>query len=569
VPGPPASDNGTSNATFCATLVDEWVRLGLTDAVVCPGSRSTPMAIALVTDGRVAVHVHHDERSGSFMAVGLGRATRRPAIVLTTSGTAAAELHAAVVEADLDHVPLLVLTADRPPRLRGVGAPQTIDQVHLFDGVVRRFIDTELPTDHNRDAWRGVARAAFADSMGQDPGPVHCNLPFDEPLLGEPGALPERVAHVVVEPSGQPTPPVGIHFTERGVIIAGPDIDDPDAVLALAESVGWPVVADPRSGCRVDHPNVIAHADALMREPGPHLDADAILRFGSLPASKVVNQWIGDLDVVHTHIEPTGAINDPQRVVTRSVPMSAGLFCRRFSASIAAAVTDGTWCERWRDADDAADRAIATELADSSVATEPGIARAVVAAVPDGGALVVSSSMPVRDVEWYSARRGGLTVHSNRGANGIDGVVSTAVGVSLSGAPTALLIGDIAFLHDINGLIGLDRRGVDLCIVVVDNDGGGIFSFLPPADVLAHDRFEQLFGTPHGVDLAMLVHAHGIPVLEAADDAAVGLAVAASLMTGGVHVVMARTERSKNVAVHDRINSQALEAARASGWSRA
>jgi 2-succinyl-5-enolpyruvyl-6-hydroxy-3-cyclohexene-1-carboxylate synthase len=398
---------------------------------------------------------------------------------------------------------------------------------------------------------------------------VHINLPFDEPLLGEPGALPERLAHVVVEPTGQPTPPVGIHFTPRAVIIAGPDVDDPDAVLALAESVGWPVVADPRSGCRVNHPNVIAHADALMREPGPHLESDAILRFGSLPASKVVNQWIGDLDVVHTHIEPTGAINDPQGVVTQLVPMSAGRFCRQLDAEIGATATDGAWCARWRAADDAAERAIAMELSDATVATEPGIARAVVAAVPDGGALVVSSSMPVRDVEWYSAPRGGLKVHSNRGANGIDGVVSTAVGVAVAGAPTALLIGDVAFLHDVNGLIGLDRRGVDLCIVIVDNDGGGIFSFLPPADALAHDRFEQLFGTPHGVDLAMVAHAHGIPVLEAADDAAVGLAVTASLAAGGVHVVLARTDRLANVAVHDRLDQRALEAARAAGWSTA
>ena len=177
--------------------------------------------------------------------------------------------------------------------------------------------------------------------------------------------------------------------------------------------------------------------------------------------------------------------------------------------------------------------------------------------------------MPIRDVEWFSSRRDGLTVVSNRGANGIDGVVSTAVGVALSGIPTALLIGDVAFLHDTNGLLGLDARGVDLCIVVVDNDGGGIFSFLPQASALEPAQFEQLFGTPHGVDLAMLAHAHGLPVLEASDDLTVGLAVEASLATGGVHIVLARSDRTDNVALHDALQQTGVAAAVATGWTTA
>jgi 2-succinyl-5-enolpyruvyl-6-hydroxy-3-cyclohexene-1-carboxylate synthase len=197
------------------------------------------------------------------------------------------------------------------------------------------------------------------------------------------------------------------------------------------------------------------------------------------------------------------------------------------------------------------------------------VARNVVAAIPSGGTLVVSSSMPVRDVEWFSVRREGLTVLSNRGANGIDGVVSTAVGVALSGVPTALLIGDVAFLHDTNGLLGLNARGVDLCIVVIDNDGGGIFSFLPQASALEPDQFEQLFGTPHGVDLAMLAHAHRLPVLEASDDLTVGMAVEASMATGGVHVVLARSNRSENVAVHDALHQAGIAAAAATGWTTA
>ena len=560
----------TMNATFCATLVDEWAALGMTDAVVCPGSRSTPLALALAGDRHIRVHVHHDERSGSFMALGIARASARPVLVLTTSGTAAAQLHAAVVEADLDHVPLIVATADRPPRLRGVGAPQTIDQVGLYTSSPRLFRDVDLPDPSNRGEWRGIARSAFEAASGTDPGPVHLNLPFDEPLLGIAEELPPTTDAESVA-SGRTAPesfePVST-WPDRGVIIAGSGIDDPMAVLGLAARLQWPVIADPRSGCRIDQPMVIAHADALMRADGPHLDAEMILRFGSLPASKVVNQWVGALGVDQVHVDATGSVNDPQGAVTRLVAVSASRFCASAEAGIGDD-RDGGWLAMWRAADDAAERAIAGVLVDPESRTEPGSARAVVASIPDGGSLVVSSSMPVRDVEWYSAARDGLSIFSNRGANGIDGVVSTAVGVALAGTPTVLLIGDVAFLHDINGLLGVDRRGIDLCVVVIDNDGGGIFSFLPQAASLGRDEFELLFGTPHGVDLSMLVHAHGLPVLEAADDLSVGVAVAATLQAGGVHVVLVHTDRAANVETHEMLNRRALDAARETGWLRA
>ena len=561
-------DNGVLNATFCATLVDEWIRNGLTDAVVCPGSRSTPMAVALVADGRVRVHVHHDERSGSFMALGLARATGRAVMVLCTSGTAAVEFHPAVVEADLDRVPLLVVTADRPPRLRGVGAPQTIDQVDLYGTSVRLAIDAPVPDLSAQSSWRELANQTWWATSGADPGPVHCNLPFDEPLLGIPLALPplEATAHAVVDlgdPFTDPGP-----LPERGVVIAGSGIDDPDAILQLAETLGWPVLADPRSGCRVQHRCAIAHGDTLMRVDGSHLNAEMILRFGALPASKVVGEWVAASQIPHVHVDPTAAVNDPSRSVTHRVRQSAGAYARSIQ-EIAEVSSDSAWLETWRRADDAVDAAIDSVLDQATAITEPGIARKVVAAVPEGGTLVVSSSMPIRDVEWFSARRDGLTVVSNRGANGIDGVVSTAVGVALAGTPTALLIGDVAFLHDTNGLLGLDAREVDLCIVVVDNDGGGIFSFLPQAAALDPASFEQLFGTPHGVDLAMLSHAHGLPVLEATDDLTVGLAVEASLATGGVHIVLARSRRSENVAVHDQLQQAGTAAAVDSGWTTA
>jgi len=564
----PDAENGVLNATFCATLVDEWARNGLTDAVVCPGSRSTPVAVALASDRRIRIHVHHDERSGSFMALGLARATGRAVLVLSTSGTAAVEFHPAVVEADLDRVPLLVVTADRPPRLRSVGAPQTIDQVDLYGSSVRSFVDAPLPTDVNESTWRLLAKHAWWATSGTEPGPVHCNLPFDEPLLGTPRELPPLDAsmHAVVD-LGEPIQLPG-SLPRHGVIIAGSGIDDPEEVLRLGEILGWPVIADPRSGCRTPHRCVITHADTLFRTPGAQNQIEMVMRFGSLPASKVVGEWIAEGSTPHVHIDPSGVVNDPSGTVTSRIRQSASSYCKSVRQLVGPA-TNHSWIERWRASDDAVDAAIDATLASFEGSTEPGVARRIVAAIPDGGALVVSSSMPIRDVEWFSASRNALTVHSNRGANGIDGVVSTAVGVSLSGTHTALLIGDVAFLHDTNGLLGLKDRNVNLCIVVVDNDGGGIFSFLPQASVLDLDQFEQLFGTPHGVDLRLLAQAHGLPVVEVVDDATLSSALAAAFTAGGVQVIVVRSSRSENVGVHELLQSSGASAAIAAGWATA
>jgi 2-succinyl-5-enolpyruvyl-6-hydroxy-3-cyclohexene-1-carboxylate synthase len=569
---------GDLNATFCATFVDEWVRAGVTDAVVCPGSRSAPMAIALANDERIRVHVHHDERSGAFMALGLGRATGRPAVVLTTSGTAAVELHPAIVEADLDRVPLLAVTADRPSELRDVGAPQTIDQTHLFGRSARWFTDPGPPDAATARSWRSVAARAALEASGSPMGPVHVNLPFREPLVGAAWSLPagrsdDRPWHEAPDRTALETG--AVTWTEaRGLIVAGSDIADPTGVLALADLLGWPVLADPRSGCRVPHLRVVAHADAILRVEGSHRNPDVVLRLGGLPASKVVNQWLASLDATQVLVDHDGAWLDPGRNASLAIAAEPGSFCARLASELGAdraeaplGSTNGStareahgWADGWRGADDAAEVAIVTTLDGLERPTEPGIARAVAAAVPPGGSLVVSSSMPIRDLEWFAGTQIGLTVHANRGANGIDGVVSTAVGVALAGQPTALLIGDVALLHDTNGLLGLARRSVDLCIVVVDNDGGGIFSFLPQAEALPARQFEELFGTPHGVDLTTLAIAHGLPVIEAMDDEAVAAAVTAALATGGVHLVLARTDRAENVELHERLHAATGEA---------
>ena len=564
-------------AAFCSTLVDEWVRGGITDAVVCPGSRSTPMALALAADERIAVHVHHDERAGAFTALGLGLASGRPALLLTTSGTAAVELHPAVVEAHQASVPLIVLTADRPPELHHVGAPQTVDQTHLFGGAARWFADPGVPDGASAATWRSLAARSVAEaSTGTaGPGPVHLNLPFREPLVGTAGELPAG------RPDGAPW-----HTTtgrrvavdrlgtarleelldvDRGVIVAGAGSGDPAIVRSLSEATGWPVLADPRSGCRTAGPGVVATFDAILRH-GPSADAlrpDAVLRLGAPPASKVLGQWIAGSGAVEVAVDEHGRWFDATHQAAHVLHADPSAACQALVHLVGGRANE-SWASRWAAAEAAAQGAIDAALAGHVEPTEPGIARTIAAALPEGSTLVVSSSMPVRDLEWFAAARDGMRVLSNRGANGIDGVVSTGVGAALavrgSGTPTVVLIGDVAFLHDSNALLGLADRGIDLTIVVVDNDGGGIFSFLPQADALGSERFEQLFGTPHGVDLSVLAAAHGLMTVEPATAGDVADAVLASIGAGGARVVQIRTDRVSNVEVHDEVHKAVAEA---------
>ena len=580
----------TTAVTFCATLLDEWVRAGVSDVVLAPGSRSTPMVLALAAEPRLRMHVHHDERSAGFVALGLGVATGRPAVVLTTSGTAAVELHPAVVEAHEARVPLIVCTADRPPELHGVGAPQTIDQQQLFGRSVCWFADPGVPDAATSSTWRPLAAEAYNRAVrgpGRPAGPVHCNLAFREPLVGEVGTLPpgrdggRPWEQPVVQADALPVDSLDALAAglagRRGIIVAGAGIDDPAAVMALGRAAGWPVLADPRSGCRIPTESTISHADALLRVPevADRLRPEVVLRLGALPASKVLGQWLAGLEVWQVAIEADGARFDPDRCLDALIAAEPGAAAAVLADHLPGGpVPDApagaeSWAGAWAHADAVAAEAIASALAGQSEPCEPAVARDVVRALPEGSTLVVSSSMPVRDVEWFAVPRTGLRVLANRGANGIDGVLSTAVGVALAApaastgsgkAATAVLLGDVAFLYDANGLLGAASRGIDLTVVVVDNDGGGIFSFLPPAGFLPADVFERLYGTPHGVDLVGLAAAHGISsrVIDRQVDLAPAVEESAAL--GGVHVLIVCTDRAANVAIHDDLNAAVAQA---------
>jgi 2-succinyl-5-enolpyruvyl-6-hydroxy-3-cyclohexene-1-carboxylate synthase len=539
-------------ATFAATLVDEWARLGVTDAVVCPGSRSTPLALALARAPGVRVHVRLDERSAAFFALGLAKATGRPSIICVTSGTAAAELHAAVVEAHYGRVPLIVCTADRPPELHGTGAPQTIDQDGLFTTSTRWAMSPGVPSGEQRATWRPLAVRAHAEAaLGpRGPGPVHLNLAFREPLGGEAGELPPRPGPRVsgVDPAdGRKTdaePPTG-----RGLLIVGglsPAGPDPKLVHGLAERLGWPVLADPLSGCRVN--GTVAAADAIVRT-GPPLP-EAVVCVGTPWFSKALAEYVSQAAAAGARVvvvDPWRQWADPTRVSTE---FSHGPADAWLAAALERAEPCGSeWLESWLWREERAQAAIGAVL--GTELGEPQAARAVYESAAETAAtLFVSASMPIRDLEWYApALPVPPRVLANRGVNGIDGIVSSALGVAAAGSHTVALLGDLALLHDVSALVNLSDWPCHL--VVLDNGGGGIFSFLPQAESTDRETFEQLFGTPPVSDLTHVARGFGLAVHEITDLSQLCEALAQPAPA----LLRVRVPgRSENVALHQRIN---------------
>jgi 2-succinyl-5-enolpyruvyl-6-hydroxy-3-cyclohexene-1-carboxylate synthase len=539
---------------MCATLVDQWVLDGVTHAMVAPGSRSTPMALALAARRDLRVEVFLDERSAAFAALGAGLVSGRPAIVLCTSGTAATHLHGAVVEAHLAGVPMIVLTADRPPELRDVGAPQTIDQVKLFGDSVRWFHDPGVPVPETAATWRSLARHATDATGGVRPGPVHLNLPFREPLVARPDDLPPpRLGGV-----GRTTIDVRLGTLsmeierERGIIVAGRGVDDPSAVASLAAATGWPVLADPRSGCR-GVAGAITAFDAILRHDGfaaSHVP-EVVLHLGEPPASKVLATWLHESSATQVRVHPHEVVIDPAHDIGHRITAPVGAVCERLARELRGA-TATDWLERWRRAEASAQQAIEGALGDA-------LSEAKVARIVSGveGDVVVASSMPVRDIEWFGTAAQRARVWANRGANGIDGTIATATGIAaVTGGPVWVLLGDVALVHDSSSLAGLARRALDVRIVVVDNDGGGIFSFLPQATQVDGARFESLFGTPHGTDLVALGAAHGLP----ATSVATTRDLEEWLGRPGPWLVRVPSDRAQNVVHHRAVNDAVVDA---------
>jgi 2-succinyl-5-enolpyruvyl-6-hydroxy-3-cyclohexene-1-carboxylate synthase len=577
---------------FALTLVDELARAGVTDACLAPGSRSAPVALALAEHPGIAVHVHLDERSAAFFALGAAKRSGRPAVLLCTSGTAAANLHPAVLEADHARTPLLVLTADRPPELRGTGANQATDQLKLYGQAVRWFCEVGVPGDGPAAGryWRSLASRAWAEASGPPAGPVHLNLAFADPLVptgppapaaggwprlggapapGRPGGAPWTAAPPGVRaaaPGDVTALAEAVRANPRGVLIAGWGSDlDPGAVDAFAAASGWPVLADPLSGSRRG-PAAVSTYDGLVRAPrfaAAHRPTLAV-RVGAAPTSKALTAWL-DESIGQVVVDPSAGWLDPGRTAILRLTADPTALLAATATLLAAhgpapwrgtdgpapgSLPPGPWLPEWLGAERAAREAIDGLLDEWAEPFEGRVARDLVGWMPAGGTLVVGSSMPVRDVDAFARPREGLRFVANRGLSGIDGFVATALGVAAAGdEPVAALCGDLALLHDASGLLGAAGRPRGAVLVVCDNDGGGIFSFLPQAE-LPGDLFEPLFGTPHGLDLTALAAAARVPARVVEKAADLVPALDAALAGGGTELVLVRSDRAANLARH-------------------
>lgn len=495
-----------SSATACArAVVDELVRWGVRNAVLSPGSRSAPLAFALHAadaERRLRLHVRIDERTAGFLALGLAKASRRPVPVVTTSGTAVANLHPALLEASHAGVPIVALTADRPASLRGTGANQTTDQVRVFGGTVRSYEELSAA---GAQAWRATVCRALAAALGvrsADPGPVHVNCAFDEPLVPaaddakSPPGRPAGASWTRVERLAGPAP-LTLAAGPRTVVVAG-DQSGPDA-RTLAESGGWPLLAEPSSGARTGGHALRAYR-LLLDDDQLGGRVERVVVYGHPTVSRQVTALLSRPDVEVVAVSPTGRWTDVGHRVSRVVG----------AARAEGGSADDGWLRAWLEADSEAGAAIDAVLADERALTPHAVARVVWESVPRRGLLVVGSSNPIRDVDLMASPYevgGHRLVLANRGLSGIDGTVSTAIGAAL-GRPSAgavALIGDLTFLHDSTGLlVGPDEPRPDLTIVVVNDDGGGIFALLEQGAPGHSQSFERLFGTPLGADLGAL-----------------------------------------------------------------
>ncbi len=589
---------------YVGAFVDELERAGVHHVVVCPGSRSTPLAMSMAAHPALRVWMHLDERSAAFFGLGMAKQLRQPVALLCTSGTAAANFLPAIVEAKLTHVPLLALTADRPHELRECGAPQAIDQNRLYGTQVKWFVDVALPeaSDAALRYIRTLASRATALSQAVPAGPVHLNLPFREPLTPAPLAgqiipSPEQRNPIAWQGRSDNAPyvavqdaPLGslsaaqvahlagsIKGARRGLIIVGP-YDDPaltEPLLQLSRQTGYPILADPLSQLRcgdIDHSRIIASYDAFLRIASfvERVEPELLLRFGAMPTSKPLLLYLQCYaSCPQIVIDGNGGWEEPTRLAAALIHADPAALCQDLLTALAAVDEPGPvteqWISAWQHADRVTQQALQTSIRDFAQPFEGRVFSELANLLPDGATLYVGNSMPVRDMDtffWCNQRS--IYIIGNRGANGIDGVVSSSLGVSAAkktngvSTPTMLVIGDLSFLHDLNGLLAAHLHKLDLTIVLVNNDGGGIFSFLAQAAYPEH--FEQLFGTPTGLDFRPVVQMYGgtFQCVETWD--AFRKAVQRGMDEGGLHVVEVRTERTSNVDMHRQL-WQAVDAA--------
>lgn len=535
------------NTVPTRSLVAGLHAAGVAHACVAPGSRNTPLSLALA-DSAIEDSSHHDERSASFFALGMAKHTESPVVIVTTSGTASTELHPAIAEADAAHVPIIALTADRPRRLLGRAAPQTIDQRELFGPMVRWYEDVEV--DSATDGFH-LGLEAVHRCLGVHPGPVHLNLRFEQPLLIDDGPTPQtadlHVRPVLRAERDALDSAAALLHSSRGVIVAGPETwrHGVESIAALGRAWGWPVLSDPISGLRTGLADTRGVIGSDLLAAAGWFDArppETVIRFGAPPTSKALNTWLAAHPevpqvVVAPHGEP-----DPGRTTDLFLRADPGNAAEAL-AEVSMPASNG-WARRWHAAQTTAMETATSVIAGLPFPTEPAVVATLGTVLHPGTALWAGSSMPIRDVDsFFPVTRRQVALHGNRGANGIDGLVSAAIGTAISGTPTVAVTGDVGMLHDIGALATLQRTEASVVIVVVNNDGGGIFHFLPQS---GHRYFERHFGTPHGLSFTEIARGFGVEASIVDSGRMLEEQVAAS----GPRLLEVRTDRTTNVEHH-------------------
>ena len=552
-------------------IVAELAAGGLDRAVVAPGSRSTPLTVAFAQSEAVAVDTHLDERSAGFFALGYGKRRGEPAAVLSTSGTGAVNFHPAVVEAHQSRTPLVVVTADRPPELQDSGANQTIDQGNLYGDATRFTRTLPLPEADQRTqrSLRTTVARALAAARPPNPGPVHLNVPLRKPLapvetpteqdrLAKQEPVADREPYVRTY-AGSVAPSHGavesireaLAGETRGLIVAGPlapDEQRQSALRELARETGFPLLADPLSNLRFGPQGdltVLGGYDGYLGTPGTAdwPDPAVVLRFGASPTSKVLRQYLQEREPRQFLVDPAGEWREATFVATDHVEADIPSLVEALTP-VPTSVPEA-WRARFERAETAHWKGVAET---DEPGWEGGVIRDVLAGAPDPATLFVSNSMPVRDLDRFGRPRDtDLTVLGNRGASGIDGITSTALGAGRATAePLIAVTGDLAYFHDMNGLVALGRFGLDATIVLVNNDGGGIFHMLPISDF--EPPFEEQFLTPHGLDFAATEALYDLDY-ESVDPGAVTDAVAESAGRPGTQVIEVRTDAEDSQAI--------------------
>jgi len=595
-----SSDAGANPAhLFAAALVDELARAGVREVCVCPGSRSTPLAIAAAQHPLLRCWSQIDERSAGFFALGAAKATRAPTALICTSGTAAANFYPAVIEAYHAHVPLIVLSADRPPELREWGAGQTIDQVRLYGTHVRWFAETAVPDADPQmlNYAREVGCRAVAEACGPPAGPVHLNLPFRDPLA--PTSVSAESAIAATDHGSQAYTRIcrGVQTPqredverlvelaqacERGVIACGPMDAEPElcaAIADLAATLGWPILADPtsqlRSGAHNPGAPVLGNSDLFLRgeQVTRTLEPQVVLRFGATPTSKSQRLWLEGCRPEHLIlVDPEAAWNDPSHLASEILRVDPLALCDALNRCVSRSRGESPWLQKALCAERCAVDIVESLIDDEAELFEPRAIRELAEALPDAAILYVSNSMPVRDLDAFlPVSNRPLRVLANRGANGIDGMLSSALGAAASQSqPVVLLTGDLALLHDVGALQAAQRHSLNLSVIVFDNDGGGIFSYLPVADRADPEVFETHFRTPHGANLGDIVGGFGSGFERVSSWEHFRAAFKSALATPGVSVVEIPVDRDRSVAHHREIEHRVSEAlARQNGDSQA